>query len=35
MNYGKYLEEMTKKFHGQFVDYDVYTGTWIFQVEHF
>jgi len=35
MNYGKYLEGMTKKFHGQFIDYDIYTGTWTFQVEHF
>ncbi|CAF1354030.1 unnamed protein product [Adineta steineri] len=31
MNYGKYLEGMTKKFQGQFIDYDVYTGTWTFQ----
>ena len=35
MTYGKYLEGMTKKFHGQFIDYDVHTGTWTFQVEHF
>jgi nuclear pore complex protein Nup98-Nup96 len=35
MNYGKHLEEMTKKFHGKFIDYNVYTGTWVFQVEHF
>jgi hypothetical protein len=32
MNYGQYLREMTKKFKGQFMDYDVYTGTWKFQV---
>ncbi|CAM4852570.1 unnamed protein product [Rotaria socialis] len=31
MNYGKYLEQITKKFHGEFIDYDVYTGTWSFQ----
>ncbi|CAF0894241.1 unnamed protein product [Rotaria sordida] len=35
MNYGNYLRDMTKKFHGQFLDYDVYTGTWTFKVEHF
>ncbi|CAF2593952.1 unnamed protein product [Rotaria sp. Silwood2] len=35
MNYRKYLEGITKKFHGQLIDYDVYTGTWTFQVEHF
>ena len=35
MNYEKYLETMTEKFHGQFIDYDVYTGTWRFLVEHF
>ncbi len=35
MNYGKYLEKMTNKFQGQFLDYDIYTGTWTFQVEHF
>ena len=35
MNYGQYLEGMTKKFHGLFIDYDVETGTWTFQVEHF
>ncbi|CAF0965509.1 unnamed protein product [Rotaria sordida] len=31
MNYGKYLEGITKKFQGQFINYDVYTGTWTFQ----
>ncbi|CAF2061073.1 unnamed protein product [Rotaria magnacalcarata] len=31
MNYGKYLEQITKKFHGEFIAYDVYTGTWSFQ----
>ena len=35
MHYAEYLEEMTKKFHGKFIDYDVYTGTWTFQVETF
>ncbi|CAF4629517.1 unnamed protein product [Rotaria sp. Silwood1] len=35
MNYEDYLRSMTVKFHGKFLDYDVYTGTWIFQVEHF
>lgn len=35
MNYGKYLEGITKKFDGEFIGYDVYTGTWSFQVEHF
>ena len=35
MNYGNYLEKMTKKFQGEFLDYNVYTGTWKFQVEHF
>ena len=35
INYGKYLESVTNKFHGQFLDYDVHTGTWTFQVEHF
>lgn len=35
MNYGNYLEEMTKKFQGHFLDYDVHTGTWSFRVEHF
>jgi nuclear pore complex protein Nup98-Nup96 len=35
MNYGQYLEGMTKKFQGEFIDYDVETGTWTFQVEHF
>ncbi|CAF1660456.1 unnamed protein product [Adineta ricciae] len=35
MNYGQYLEGMTKKFHGLFIGYDVETGTWTFQVEHF
>ena len=32
MNYGHYLREMTKKFDGKFIDYDVRTGTWKFQV---
>jgi hypothetical protein len=32
MNYGNYLRDMTKKFHGKFIDYDVYTGTWKFRV---
>ncbi|CAF0867216.1 unnamed protein product [Rotaria sordida] len=31
MNYEKYLEGITKKFQGQFINYDVYTGTWTFQ----
>ncbi|CAF3518741.1 unnamed protein product [Adineta steineri] len=31
MNYGNYLRDMTKKFHGKFLDYDVYTGTWRFK----
>ncbi|CAF1322899.1 unnamed protein product [Adineta ricciae] len=31
MNYGNYLLEMTKKFQGKFIDYDVYTGTWTFK----
>lgn len=35
MNYGNYLRDMTKKFQGKFIDYDVYTGTWTFKVEHF
>ena len=35
MNYGKYLEEMTKKFQGHFLDYNVHTGTWAFRVDHF
>lgn len=35
MNYGNYLRDMTRKFHGKFIDYDVYTGTWTFKVEHF
>ncbi|CAF3407587.1 unnamed protein product [Rotaria sp. Silwood1] len=35
MNYEKYLERITTKFHGKFINYDVYTGTWTFQVEHF
>ncbi|UJR27442.1 hypothetical protein I4U23_008731 [Adineta vaga] len=35
MNYGNYLRDMTKKFQGKFIDYDVYTGTWKFKVEHF
>lgn len=35
MNYSEYLRGMTKKFHGNFLDYDVYTGTWRFKVEHF
>ena len=35
MKYRDYLEEMTRKFHGQFLNYDVHTGTWTFQVEHF
>ena len=33
MNYNNYLREMTKKFHGKFIDYDVYTGTWTFKVK--
>jgi len=33
MNYGNYLRDMTKKFHGNFIDYDVYTGTWTFKVK--
>ncbi len=33
MNYGNYLRDMTKKFHGKFIDYDVYTGTWTFKVK--
>ena len=35
MKYRDYLEGMTGKFHGQFINYDVYTGTWTFQVDHF
>ncbi|CAF3327867.1 unnamed protein product [Rotaria socialis] len=35
MNYGHYLRGMTKKFNGKFVDFDVYTGTWTFKVDHF
>ncbi|CAF3393688.1 unnamed protein product [Rotaria sp. Silwood1] len=31
MNYEKYLERITTKFHGKFINYDVYTGTWTFQ----
>ncbi len=33
MNYGNYLCNMTKKFHGKFIDYDVDTGTWTFKVK--
>ena len=33
MNYGNYLQEMTRKFQGKFIDYDVDTGTWKFQVK--
>ena len=32
INYSNYLREMTKKFQGKFIDYDVYTGTWTFKV---
>ncbi|CAF2347697.1 unnamed protein product [Rotaria sp. Silwood2] len=35
MKYENYLRGITQKFHGQFLDYDVYTGTWTFKVEHF
>jgi len=35
MAYGDYLQGMTRKFDGQFIDYDVYTGTWTFRVQHF
>lgn len=35
MKYRDYLEEMTGKFHGQFINYDVHTGAWTFQVDHF
>ncbi len=35
MNYSNYLRDMTKKFHGKFIDYDVYTGTWTFKVTIF
>ena len=32
MNYDNYLRGMTRKFQGNFIDYDVDTGTWKFQV---
>ena len=34
MNYRNYLEEMTNKFQGHFINYDVNTGTWQFQVRY-
>lgn len=35
INYSSYLREMTKKFQGKFIDYDVYTGKWTFKVKSF
>jgi len=35
INYSDYLKKMTDKFQGSFIDYDVHTGTWKFQVKHF
>lgn len=32
MNYGSYLQQMTQKFQGHFINYDVHTGTWQFRV---
>ncbi|CAF1295275.1 unnamed protein product, partial [Adineta ricciae] len=35
MNYGEYLREVTKKFDGEFINYEVTEGAWTFKVEHF
>ncbi|UJR23692.1 hypothetical protein I4U23_026674 [Adineta vaga] len=35
MNYGEYLREVTKKFDGEFINYEVTDGSWTFKVQHF
>jgi hypothetical protein len=35
MNYSDYLREITKKFDGEFINYDINDGSWTFTVKHF
>lgn len=35
MNYTDYLQEVTKKFDGEFINYGAKDGSWTFMVKHF